>query len=40
MDSRGRLMKQMPDGRRFKVRVKEDGEEEEVEVVSKRFPRA
>ncbi len=40
MDSHGRLVKQMADGRRFKVRVKEDGEEEEVEVVSKRPPRA
>jgi len=40
MDSRGRLMKQMADGRRFKVRVKEDGEEEVIEEVRKRPPRA
>jgi len=36
MDSRGRLMKQMADGQRFEVQVKEDGEE----VVIKRPPSA
>lgn len=40
MDSHGRLIKQLADGQRFEVRVKKDGEEEVVEEVIKRPPRA